>query len=86
MSRTVEGVARNAKAGAVCVEQGGCVWYLDDMDAWPDHADGKRVRIVAEGTSVVEHDEPLVNARGEHSAGMQGTQTVLRNVKWVLLE
>lgn len=59
------------------MEEGkGDVFYIDGLDEWPADLDG--LRIQCKGTlGQVEHNEPLVNARGEYSAGMQGTQDIL---------
>ena len=66
------GRAENSKGGAVLVADDG-VFYIAWKDEWEPKYENKRVRV--RGVHRVEkHSEPLVNAAGEHSAGMQGDQ------------
>ncbi|HEY3353508.1 MAG TPA: hypothetical protein VGQ83_09685 [Polyangia bacterium] len=78
---TIEGVARNAKAGAVVLTAGGEPVYVQGLDAWPRDVDGKTV--VATGRLV---DKKLipdpVGPDGELRQGAVGTQRVLEQPAW----
>ena len=65
---TYEGVAQNAKMGAVLVSEDG-VRHWVELDAWPDAAVGKKVQVDA--AREVRYDLPVatVGPNGEQSAG-----------------
>jgi hypothetical protein len=83
---SVEGLARNAKLGAVVVSDALLVYCLDaEGGAWPDEWNGKKV--VATGT--LEFTEEFVAPTDEHgavSAGTDGGVYVLRSSTRSLLE
>lgn len=93
-ARTVVGVARTAKLGAVVVMDSDMVW-IDGLDAWPDDIEGKSVRIV--GTVVERKDLPVFVAEpGEpQRSGIPvqegtdldaaATRYLLTNARWEIL-
>lgn len=75
----VTGTAQNAKGGAVVIDDAGGVYYIDGKADWnAEGLTGRRV-IVSGTLIVVQHpDTDLLNARGEHSAGMTGEQRIIK--------
>lgn len=85
VGRTVfEGVAANAKLGAMVHNDTGMV-YCIEMQEWPEGVVGKRVKV----TGVMEKTDRFkatVADDGAVSQGTSGSDTVLRNVQWELVE
>jgi hypothetical protein len=78
--RVLVGIARDAKAGAVVVTDGGPV-YIDQLDAWPPDLHGRRVRVKGRLADVKRIPDP-VNEKGEIVQGAPGTQSVLFGAVW----
>jgi len=80
----VDGLARDAKAGAVVVADGGPV-YIAGLAAWPAAIEGRRVR--ARGLLREEKYIPdPVGSGGTIAQGAEGEQRVLREASWELFE
>jgi hypothetical protein len=76
----VEGIAQNAKLGAVIVDKEGVAIYIDNRTgtwgAWPAEMQGKPVKV--QGILLErESSSPLRNEKGEYSAGAEGRQLYL---------
>ena len=79
-----DGVAGNAKAGAILQADGGAVYYLEGVDAWPKELNGKRVRV--RGSQLVEETYPEPRGpNGEIAAGLSGKVVRIRDPKWEAL-
>lgn len=82
----LQGIARNAKAGAVVVEDAGRVLYVKGLDSWPGSLDGQRVKV----TGVVRDEkmipDPVVDEKGAISQGAEGSQLVIHEAEWKLDE
>lgn len=80
--KTIEGKARDAKAGAVVVLDSGEPVYIEGLDGWPSDIEGKRVR----ATGVLKRKklipDPVVDSDGAISQGAEGDQTVLEGASW----
>ena len=82
---TLQGTAKDAKAGAVLVVADDRPIYLDGLDSWPKEALGKKVQ--ASGILVTRKYIPdPVNENGEISQGAEGEQWVLAKVQWKILD
>lgn len=80
---TVEGTARNAKGGAVIVGEDGVPIYLPMLPAWPDGIEGTVVEVDGRLDERKLLPDPAVGEDGAHSAGAEGTQTMLLGApKW----
>ncbi len=64
-----EGVAQNAKMGAVLVSEDGIRHWVE-LDAWPDAAVGKKVQVVAARETRYDLPVAKVGPNGEQSAGV----------------
>lgn len=73
------GIARDAKLGAV-IEAGDRVVYCSGLQAWPAELSGREV--TAHGRLERVESEPLMNERGEVSAGVEGPIWVLRDCRY----
>jgi hypothetical protein len=79
-SITVEGVARDAKGGAVVVVDGTPL-SLAGLERWTRELDGAAVRVT--GTLRERVHPPLpVGSNGERSAGAEGSELVLESPRW----
>ena len=80
---TFEGIAQNAKAGAVVNGM-----YVDGLGAWPEEVLGKRVRV--SGRAVQKRYAPVatVNERGEISQGTSGESldSVIEAPRWEVVK
>jgi hypothetical protein len=75
------GMARNAKAGAVIVLDGGEPVYLEGVAAWPPDLEGRKVS--ASGTlRQKKHIPEPVAPSGEIRQGAEGEQMVLETPEW----
>lgn len=83
-SVTVRGIAGNAKAGAEVMGKDGIPIYLTGLDAWPDALNGKKVGVTGILHSV-DHGLP-VGPNGEHYAGLEGEQLLLRDARYGLIQ
>jgi hypothetical protein len=75
------GTAFDGKAGAVLRTDDGEVFYLADLERWPDALQRKRVKV----TGLLrehKHVPDPVDQRGEIVQGAWGTQRVIENAKW----
>jgi hypothetical protein len=79
---TLVGDARDAKGGAVVVEDGGRVVYVDGVDRWPEAVSGRRVAVTGVLVERKKIPDPVVNDAGEHSAGALGEQWVIEGARW----
>ncbi len=83
-TQEVTGTARNAKGGAVVVQDDGRVVYVQALDSWPDDLDGQAV--IATGHLVQKAYLPVakVDEDGAISQGTSGgEQWVLEDATWV---
>jgi hypothetical protein len=77
----LEGIAYNAKAGAV-IECDKYHFYIDNLDSWPNGWYGNNV--TASGILVkIENNKPLKDKKGNFSQGIQGDYYLLKNATWV---
>ncbi|MBD3187951.1 hypothetical protein GF325_14030 [Candidatus Bathyarchaeota archaeon] len=74
----LEGVARDAKGGAVLILDDGTPVYMENLDYWDENTQGQIV--IASGTLVrVKYiPDPVVDENGAISQGAEGLQLVLR--------
>jgi len=79
-ARYVEGIARDAKAGAVVVSDTGPV-YIEKLGSWPSELLGKQVRVKGRLVTTKFIPDP-VNDKGELVQGAPGEQTVMRDATW----
>lgn len=79
---TIEGVARNAAAGAVVLTDDRTPVYVAGLERWDRAFDGKNVS--ASGTLRREAGDDVVNAKGEHSHGIPDGRFVLEAPTWTL--
>jgi len=79
---TIEGVARNAHAGAVVVTEDRTPVYVDGLERWDRAVDGKKVN--AKGTLRHRAPDDVVGANGEISHGFAGGQWVLEAPTWTV--
>jgi len=79
---TIEGVARNAKAGAVVLIDDHTSVYVAGLDCWNGVTEGKQVSVT--GTLRKRGGDNVVNAKGEYSAGIPGDHLVLEHATWTL--
>ena len=80
--KTIEGKARDAKAGAVVVLDGGEPVYIEGLDYWPSDIEGKRVRATGFLKQKKLIPDPVVDSEGAISQGAEGDQTVLEGASW----
>ena len=77
---TIQGVARNAKAGASVLIDDHTSVYVAGLDRWDGAMEGKRVSVT--GTLRKRGGDNVVNAKGEYSAGIPGDRLVLEHPTW----
>ncbi len=77
----VEGVARDAAAGAVVITKDGPV-YVAGLAGWDEATLGQHV--IVRGTLRVEAGGAQVTERGEHVHGVPGDRFVLEAATWSL--
>lgn len=79
---TIQGLAFDAKAGAVLETTDQRVFYIDGLDFWPSHAVGKN--IIVRGSLSIKKIIPDPNASvdGAISQGAIGEQVVVHNAIW----
>jgi hypothetical protein len=78
----VEGVARDAKMGAVVVLEDGGSYFVKGLDAWPADIHGKKVVVIGRAARA---DFPVVKppAPGEPAMqGFEGQPDWLENARW----
>lgn len=78
----LEGVARDAKGGAVLVADDGRVVYLEALPSWPEAVEGTRVRASGILARMKYIPSPAVADDGAISQGAEGLQDVLRQAEW----
>ena len=81
--KTLRGVAKNAKAGAVLLVDGSeMVVYLKGLSEWPEKLLDQKVE--AKGLLVEEKfiPDPGPDENGAYSQGAQGSQTVLKSATY----
>jgi hypothetical protein len=79
---TINGVARNAAAGAVVLTEDRTPVYVEGLERWDRTLDGKQVS--ATGTLRREAGDQVVNAKGEYSTGIASGRFVLEGPTWAL--
>jgi hypothetical protein len=81
---TLEGKAENAKAGAVVVSADGSSAYVDGLEnGWPADVSRKRVRV----TGVLREEKRIPDpGTNPVTAGAFGTQTILFDATWTVIE
>ncbi len=80
----IEGVAEDAKQGAVVVRDAGAV-FVAGLDGWPRELRGRHVRVTGRLRTVEGADEPL-EVGGLHRAGSIGDRRVIEDATWEALE
>jgi hypothetical protein len=76
---TLEGVAYNAKLGAV-VQIGSYVVYIDGVQGWTNNIVGKRISVT--GLLIRKKGTPLINNGGIVKSGIEGSYYVLEKPEW----
>lgn len=76
------GVAENAKSGAVVVLSTGEPVYIKNLDYWDEGLYKKRIKVTGLLRKQKLVPDPVVNIRGEVSAGAFGMSLVLEEAKW----
>lgn len=79
---TIEGVARNAAAGAVVFTDDRTPVYVAGLDRWDSATDGKKIS--ASGTLRKRGGSSLVNTKGEVSEGIPGYHFELEQPSWTV--
>jgi len=79
---TLRGTAHDAKGGAVVQTDEGRVVYVAGLAAWPDELRGRRVEVSGRLVREKRIPDPVVNERGEHSAGAYGDQEIVEDARW----
>ena len=81
---TINGTARIAMLGAVILTDDRTPVYVDGIERWDNNTDGRS--IAASGLLVRKKlaPDPVVDADGGHSHGIEGTQYVLESANWSL--
>jgi hypothetical protein len=79
---TIEGMARNAMAGAIVQTADRTPIYIDGLERWDKAHDGKQVS--ASGTLRREGGDEVVNSKGERSSGFATGRFILEGATWKL--
>lgn len=79
---TVQGVARDAHAGAVVLLSDGTPIFIGGLQSWEPALEWKTVRATGTLRDGKMAPDPEVNAKGEVSHGMYGDALVLEHAKW----
>jgi hypothetical protein len=82
----VTGMARDAKLGAVVIDDAGATWYVEGLERWESRLSGKRVQVSGVARERKLAPDPTVGPKGEVSAGMVGTSRVITRPMWQLAE
>jgi len=85
---TVDGIAQDAKGGAVVVAEDGRVLYLQGLDGWPEGVAGRKVRVTGHVTQTQHLPVATQDAEGAWSQGVaagSGLQPVIHAPEWALL-
>lgn len=78
----IEGLAANAKAGAILITENYGPVYLVGMTVWPAEMEGKRAEVKGSKLENIEYlPESVVGPDGAISQGGEGRQWVLQNPK-----
>ena len=78
----LKGVAENAKAGAVVVLSDGASVYIDKLESWDEQWFKKRIKVTGILRKKKLAPDPVMNEKGEWTAGMPGMATVLEEATW----
>lgn len=82
---TIEGTARNAHAGAVLVTEDRTPIYIDGLSSWSSTGfDGKNVSVTGMLRQRSLAPDPVTDADGAVSHGMDGDSYVFENASWKL--
>lgn len=79
---TIQGTARNAHAGALVVLSDHTTIYVLGLQEWTDQVHRATVRVTGNFIRTSLAPDPEMNAKGEHSHGMQGKVSVLADATW----
>lgn len=79
---TIQGVARNAMAGAVVLTDDRTPVYVAGLDRWDRTTDGKQVK--ATGTLRKHGGDDVVDGSGNYSSGVPGDRFVLEQPTWTV--
>lgn len=79
---TIQGVARNAMAGAVVLTDDRTPVYVDGLERWDGAVDGKSIR--ATGTLRKRGGDDVVDDKGQYSSGVPSARFVLEQPSWTL--
>lgn len=82
----IEGLARDAKGGAVVLGDDGSVVYVTRLPAWPSEVQGRRVIVAGRIASEQYIPAVRVDADGAISQGAAGHQRVIHATRWRLIE
>jgi hypothetical protein len=75
--QVISGTARNAKAGAVLVDDDGSPTYVEGLSEWPEHLFNKRLKL----TGIVERKGFYPQAQQHADGEMQGMVGVPRVIR-----
>lgn len=81
---TVQGMAGNAKLGAVVMTSDREPVYIAGLDEWDDALNRKTVAVTGRLAQESLSPEPQVGPNGEQSTGMVGECYVLHDATWQL--
>ena len=79
---TLKGTARDAAEGAVVMLKDRTPVYVKGLYSWDDALDRKTVHVTGTLRVGGGSNEPLVNAKGEHSEGSEGDMLVIEDATW----
>lgn len=78
----IEGVARDAKLGAVVVGEDGVTYYIAGLNEWAPELLGHKVSVSGILKIRKLAPDPIIGADGAVSAGMYGDAPVLTEATW----
>ena len=81
---TISGVARNARMGAVVLTSDRTPVFVLGLEEWDDDLDGEPIQATGTLRRKSLAPDPVVDADGNHSHGIAGTNLVLEGAAWSL--
>ncbi len=81
---TIRGVARNARMGAVVLTPDRTPVYVVGLEEWDDDLDGESIQATGTLRRRSLAPDPIVDAEGNISHGIAGTNLVLEGATWSL--
>jgi hypothetical protein len=83
---TIEGLAKNAKDGAVVVSSDQTVYYIDKLQYWDEFFEGKKIKVTGYLVTDSTKNEDIVNDKGEYKTGIPGDKKLLIEAAWEIIQ